>query len=266
MSRYLVVTFPDEGSAYQGTRALSELHGDGSLTLYGAAVLEKDADGKVSVKEAQDEGPVGVALGMLVGGMIGIFGGPAGVALGATGGALLGAVGDITNAGVGLDFVDAVGDRMGLGTYAVVAEVDEYWTAPVDTRMEAIGGVVFRRSRTDFTDQQFEAEVAAWNAEMAELKAEWKQAADDAKAKLQAKMDETRANLEAAQAKAKAKIEEINAEAKAKIKELEDQAARVSGEAKVKIEERIAEVRADYDARAAKLGEAWDLTKEALTA
>jgi hypothetical protein len=32
------------------------------------------------------------------------------------------------------------------GKYAVVADVDEDWVTPVDTRMEAVGGVVFRRS------------------------------------------------------------------------------------------------------------------------
>jgi hypothetical protein len=32
------------------------------------------------------------------------------------------------------------------GKYAVVADVDEDWVTPVDTRMKAVGGPVFRRS------------------------------------------------------------------------------------------------------------------------
>ena len=35
------------------------------------------------------------------------------------------------------------------GKFAVVAEIQEDWTTPVDTRMEAIGGKVFRRALSE---------------------------------------------------------------------------------------------------------------------
>lgn len=52
MSKYGVVVFPDESNAYEGERAFDELHKEGSLSLYGLAVVAKDADGKATVKDA----------------------------------------------------------------------------------------------------------------------------------------------------------------------------------------------------------------------
>jgi uncharacterized membrane protein len=39
----IVVVFESEREAYEGTRVLKELHAEGSLTLYGQAVIAKDA-------------------------------------------------------------------------------------------------------------------------------------------------------------------------------------------------------------------------------
>jgi hypothetical protein len=47
---------------------------------------------------------------------------------------------------VDTDFLADVATALTPGKYAVVADVDEDWVTPVDTRMEAVGGVVFRRS------------------------------------------------------------------------------------------------------------------------
>ncbi len=66
MSKFIVTTFSGEANAYEGTRALRELHAAGDLTLYGLAVITKDAGGKLSVKEGPEELP-GTAVGGLVG-------------------------------------------------------------------------------------------------------------------------------------------------------------------------------------------------------
>jgi hypothetical protein len=52
----------------------------------------------------------------------------------------------------------------------------------------------------------------------------------------------------------------------AKIKSLQEQAAKAKGDAKAKIEARIAEVRSEYERRSDKLKQAWELTKQALGA
>lgn len=266
MSKYVVVVFPDESKAYDGSRAFTELHNEGNLTLYGLAVVGKSADGNVSVKKAQDEGPVGTAAGMLVGGMVGLLGGPAGLAIGVTGGALVGSISDLSDAGVGIDFIETVGAKMVPGTTAVVSEVEEYWMAPLDSKMEKLGGTVFRRTRADFEDERFAQEVKAWNDELDELNAEIEQSSGEMKAKLEAKKNAVRTHLKEAADKARNKIAQLEKESHVKVTELQKQAALAKKEAKAKIEKRIEEVRAGSEVRLAKLNEAGGLIKEAFTA
>ena len=65
----------------------------------------------------------------------------------------------------------------------MIADIDEDWATPVDTRMEQLGGVVFRRIRSVVTDTQDDRNAAAHRAEMDQLKAERQQARADRLAK-----------------------------------------------------------------------------------
>ncbi|MGI9424507.1 MAG: DUF1269 domain-containing protein, partial [Hyphomicrobiaceae bacterium] len=242
MSKYLVVEFPNESKAYEGSQALRDLHMDGNISVYAAAVIEKQENGSLVVKDAADEGPIGTAVGMLTGGLVGLLAGPAGVAAGMISGGALGSIADLDNAGVGLDFVDAVGKRMSSGSTAVIAEIEEYWSAPVDTRMTALGGTVHRKWRVDFADQQMEQEIKAWNDELDELNAELDQAAADAKAAIQTRISEVKASVKEAGDKISSRLAQLESQASAKIKELKDQAAKSSAESKAKIEKRIDEI------------------------
>jgi uncharacterized membrane protein len=266
MSKFVVVVFPGETKAYDGARALRALDAEGSLTLYGMAVIAKDAKGNLAVKDAADEGPIGAAVGILVGGLIGVLGGPVGTIAGATGGALLGSLTDVFNFGVGEDFLTKVSNTLTPGKVAVVAEIGEDWTIPLDTRMESLGGTVLRTWRADFEDAQIEAEVAARNAELAELRAEHAQARADDKAKLKAKVDRAKAELANAETRLKSRLDAIETETKARIAALEKQAATARADTKERVRQRIASVRADLNARSGKLKQAWALTKEALAA
>jgi ABC-type phosphate transport system auxiliary subunit len=172
---------------------------------------------------------------------------------------------DLANAGVGEDFLNEVGRSLQPGKAAVVAEVWEEWTMPIDNRMEALGGVVFRRTRMEVVDEQIERDVAAFTAELAELEAERDRATGEARAKLQAKVDAAKGRLQAAQDAIQARIEASQKETEAKIKSLQEQAAKESGERKAKREARIAELKADQKRRSDLLKQAWELTKEALS-
>jgi uncharacterized membrane protein/sporulation protein YlmC with PRC-barrel domain len=266
MDKMLVVGFESELKAYEGSRALQELQREGSIDLYAKAVIARDAGGKVTVKEQGDMGPVGTAVGLLTGSLIGLIGGPVGVAVGATAGTYGGLLYDSVNLGINMDFIDEVADYLQPGKAAVVAEVWEEWTAPVDTRMEALGGVVFRRTSMEVVDDQIERDVTALNAELAELEAERDQATGEARAKLQAKVDAAKGKLQAAQDAIQARIEASQKETDAKIKSLQAQAAKESGERKAKREARIAELKADQKRRSDLLKQAWELTKQALSA
>jgi len=264
MDKILVVIFDSESKAYEGSKALQELQNEGSINLYSKAVIARDASGKVEVKQAGDMGPVGTAVGLLTGSLLGLLGGPVGVAIGAGAGMTGGLVYDLANAGVGEDFLNEVGQSLQPGKAAVVAEVWEEWVMPVDTRMEALGGVAFRRMRGEIEDAQFDRDVAALNAELDEEEAELKQTAGEAKAKLQAKIDATKAKLQAMQDGIQARIDSSKQETEAKIKSLQEQAAKARGERKAKLEKRSAEVKADYEVRRSKFEQAQKLIKEAL--
>jgi hypothetical protein len=171
----------------------------------------------------------------------------------------------MANLGVGEDFLAEVEKSLLPGKAAVVAEVWEEWTLPIDTRMETLGGVVFRRTRGEVLDAQIERDVTALNADLEALEAEYKQSTGEAKAKLQKKVDAARAKLQAAQDAIQARIEASQKETEAKIKSLQEQAAKESGERKAKREARIAELQADQKRRSELLKQAWELTKEALS-
>jgi uncharacterized membrane protein len=265
MSKFVVTTFSSEANAYEGTRALKELHVQGDLTLYGLAVIAKDAGGKLSVKEAPDDLP-GTAVGGLVGVLVGVLGGPAGVVVGLTAGMLLGSISDLLNVGVGADFLDKVSRGLAPGKAAVIAEVDEDWVTPLNTRMEAIGGTVVRELRSDFEEAEIAKETAARNAELAQLKAEMAQSAAEAKTKLQKRINEVKAKLDELSNQAQTKLQKLEKDTNAKISALNEQIAKANAENKARIKERLVELRADHDRRVAKLKQAGALIKEALAA
>ena len=266
MDKMLVVVFDSELKAYDGSRALQELHNEGNINLYAKAVIDRDAGGKVEVKEEGDMGPVGMGVGLLTGSLIGLLGGPIGFAIGAYAGTVGGLFYDLGQLTVGGDFLSDVEQSLLPGKAAVVAEVWEEWTLPVDTRMEALGGFVIRRTRGDVVDAQVERDVAALKADLAGLEAEYDQATGEAKANLQKKIDAAKTKLQANQKAIEAKIEASQKETEAKIKSLQEQAAKETGERKAKREARIAELKADQKRRSGLLKQAWELTKEAVSA
>ncbi len=266
MDKMLVVVFDSEAKAYDGSKALQELMQEGSINLYSKAVITRDASGKVEVKQKGDMGPVGTSAGLLTGGLIGLLGGPVGFAIGASAGTYGGLLYDLAHLGVGEDFFSAVAKYLQPGKAAVVAEVWEDWVLPVDTRMEELGGVVFRRTRKEVLGTVIERDVEGLKIELAELEAELDKATGEARVRLQKQVDAAKTRLQDIQDGIQARIETSNQETDAKIKSLREQVVKESGERKVKREARIAELQADQKRRSALLKRAWELTKEALSA
>ena len=228
MDRMLVVVFDNESKAYEGKKALLQLDGEGSIGVYGYAVLAKNADGTASVKQGDDAGPIGSLLGTSLGSLIGVLAGPVGLAVGASAGLAAGGAFDINNAGIGYDFIDDVTKVLLPNRVAVIAEIDEDWTTPVDTRMEAMGGTVFRRALSEVKEQIHDENVAAMKADLAELKAEHAKAHADRKAKLQEKINQLDTKIQAQLQKAKDRGEAVQrkAQAKAQVLKAKAEAAR----------------------------------------
>ena len=216
MERMLVVVFDNEKKAFEGESALKQLEREGSFSIYAGAVVVKHADGTVSVKQLDDSGPIGTLTGTAVGSLIGVLGGPVGLAIGAASGLALGALYDADDIRVGSDFVEDVTKSLTPNKVAIIAEIDEEWTTPVDTRMEALGGVVFRRALWEVREKIRNEEIAAMKADLAQLKSEISKAHADRKAKLQKKIDQLEAKIEAQQKKTIERREAFEVRQKAK--------------------------------------------------
>ena len=73
---------------------------------------------------------------------------PPGAAAGAIGGGTTGTPADLTNWGLKTDYLDTAATYLLPGKTAVVAEVEEGTTAPIDAAVARHGGIVYREAIT----------------------------------------------------------------------------------------------------------------------
>jgi uncharacterized membrane protein len=263
-NKILVSVFDSEPVAFEGLTALKDLHRDGDITLYASTVIAKDPSGTVSERQTADRGPVGTLVGAVTGGLVGLLGGPAGVAVGAYVGGFGGMMFDLFNAGVSMDFVDEVSASLTPGKVAVVADIDETWVTPVDTRLEALGGTTFRRYSGDVIDDELIRETEAARMELDQLRAELRESSGEAKANVNKAIDGQRQRLDALVDRVDKTIDQQDAEFEARLATLREQQAKARESKRQQIEARMAELKASHEARKAKLAEARRLAKESV--
>lgn len=174
MDNYIAIVFDDDTKAYDGLHALWKLDDSGDITVHGAAVVHRDDSGYVDVATKQTDPGVRTALGVAIGALLGALAGPLGSAAGAAA-ATAASVG--TAAGIGAAAGGAVGltaDAVKSGQHdqaeyetgfvlprgkaAVIAEVSEDWTTPVDTMAQRMGGTVYRRAKSDINSDYWNDE------------------------------------------------------------------------------------------------------------
>jgi uncharacterized membrane protein len=146
MNNMLVVILDTEAQAYEGLKALKELHSAGEITLCLTSVIVKDASGTVLVKRASKRKLAGGARGLWAGGLRGLLGGSKG--------AFSGLPHDLVQAAVSDDFFELVSQTLEPGKVALLAAIYETSLTPVDTKLGKLGGQVFRRSCSEFIDDQ----------------------------------------------------------------------------------------------------------------
>lgn len=253
MEEMLVVVFDSEPKAYEGSRALRQLDDEGSITIHAESVIKKDGKGTVSMLQGDGDFPVRTVGGTAIGSLIGALGGPIGLGLGALAGSFAGMMGDIYAAGVNTDFLSDVATALTPGKCAVVADVSEEWVTPVDTRMDALAGVVFRSAKSAIEDDLRARDVAELKQEIAQLQAEHAQARAERKAKIQARIDGLNTKLQSKLEQAKQRSEQIKAETEAKLQALQERAAKAQGDAKKAFDARVDQIRGAYEERSKKL-------------
>ncbi len=247
MEKMLVVVFDNETKAYEGSRALNQIDSEGSITIHAEAVIHKNDDGTVTVKQGEGDFPVRTVSGTAIGSLIGLLGGPAGLAVGALAGTMGGSLADLFVAGVDSDFLAEVSNSLTPGKCAIVADISEEWVTPVDTRMEALNGSAFRTARKSFEEAQRAREVAELRAEIDQLKAELVREEAEHKARLQARIDRLNARLQAKLQQAAQRSEQIKNETEAKVQALHKKAAKAQGDAKAAIDARVTAIKKQYE-------------------
>jgi uncharacterized membrane protein len=232
MNRTLVVVFSEPSKPFEGRDVLKGLDRDDVLTLYSYAIITKQPDGTCVVNDEHDVGGLRTVLGTTLGSLIGLLGGPTGVAIGAVAGTFAGITANLDNARVSADFVDEVSKQLAPGKFALLAEIDEEWTAWIDLPMEELGGVVYRYTLSDVKHAANSTDVAAMKADLAQLKAEHGQARTDHKAKLHDKISQLETKIQQQLEKSKQRRELAEAQAQAKANVLKAKAARKEADSK----------------------------------
>ncbi|HME82495.1 MAG TPA: hypothetical protein VKF82_10490 [Candidatus Eremiobacteraceae bacterium] len=173
MDNYIAIVFPNDAKAYDGLHQLWGLDGKGDVTVHAAAVIRRDEFGKIDVATKDTDIGMRTMVGVGIGALLGALAGPAGIATGSAIGAAVGAGAAAGGAiGVTADAIKAgeqdeasfeTGFVLPKGQSAVLAEVSEDWTTPVDTTMTGLGGRVFRRAKSDVRDDSlFSSDYAAY--------------------------------------------------------------------------------------------------------
>jgi chaperonin cofactor prefoldin len=157
---------------------------------------------------------------------------------------------DLDQSGIGATFLDDVSKTLTPGKAAVVAEVEESWTSPVDTRVHKLGGTVFRRLRSEVVEDQLVRESAAFETDLKALEDDLNRGITENRAAIQKDIEQTKKQIKVTQDQAKARVDQAKAEMDARIKSLQDQAKGASDRAKARIEKRIAELQPTVEAKA----------------
>jgi uncharacterized membrane protein len=196
MENVLTINFTEDGDAYEALTTLKELDEQGQVALEGAAVVMRQEDGTIAIKdEVGDIGYEGTATGGIVGLIVGILGGPIGVLLGGATGLLIGSLFDLDD----LDESDSVLSEMSrtvrVGHPSVIAAVEEQSPEVVDSAMQRLNGTVLRLPLTDVEAEIAAAEEAQRAAKQAARKKLREERREERKEKVQAKIAELKSKL-----------------------------------------------------------------------
>lgn len=140
----IVAAFQEEDAADGALRALKEAKKEKLISIDNAAVIRKDEDGKLHIKETADMGGgKGAGVGVLVGGAIGLLAGPLGVVAGSALGAAVGGItAKLYDGGFKDERLEQIGASLQPGTSAIVAVIEHRWVNDLERELAEEGANV----------------------------------------------------------------------------------------------------------------------------
>jgi uncharacterized membrane protein len=196
----VVVSFGDDPkndtNAYQALTDLKELDSQGQIKIAGAAVVVRDADGRVDIKSEVGDTPYeGTATGGTIGLLVGIIGGPIGMLLGGSYGLLAGSLFDLDDASTTESVLADISTQVQPNRTAMLAQVTEQSPEVIDTAMAKLGGQVLRRPVVDVEQEIAAAEEAERNARREARKELYDARVNKTKENAHAKVEELKSKL-----------------------------------------------------------------------
>jgi uncharacterized membrane protein len=146
----IAVTFAEEANAYEALARLKELDSQGDVGVPAAAVVVREEDGRITIKDQfGKESYEDTASGGLLGLLVGVLGGPLGVLVGGATGLLIGSLFDDDDDDNTRSVLSDLSSAIRVGPPGLLAEVAEQDHTAVDAVMAHLGGTVVRRSVSD---------------------------------------------------------------------------------------------------------------------
>lgn len=163
----IVAAFNDESAADKALDQLREFKKQRAINILDAAIIKRDPDGKVHIKETADMGGgKGAAIGGVLGGVIGLIAGPPGVIAGAAVGAAVGGLtAKFVDAGIPDSRLRELGDALKPNTSAIVAVLELVWVEQVQAELQRQGADVMTQAlKDDISKQLSEGKDVAYTA------------------------------------------------------------------------------------------------------
>jgi uncharacterized membrane protein len=160
VDRAVVAVFDAQNQAYNAATELQRLNDSGVIDVKRGAIVTKDAKGNLTIPDSRNVGsPWGLLGGGLMGAVTGALLGPvgaaagvaagtaaaAGAAVGGVAGATVGGSADLINFGLNEEFIDEVSRDLAPDHSALIVELSEGSTEPVDGAVQRFQGRVHRR-------------------------------------------------------------------------------------------------------------------------
>ena len=203
----VLLSFGESSKAYQALSELKQAAAQNKIVLKTAAVVERNADGSLHIRDGYSDGAAGDAAlaGTAIGALLGVLGGPLGVLmLGATGG-LLGSMVSLDTLVVRASLLEQITQGIPAGAVAVLAEVEESDSNAVGGIVQSLGGGLVLRRPVEVVMDEIAAASEAQEAAAKEArrvlrekhKAEWKEKFDNWKDEAGDKLTELKNDIKA---------------------------------------------------------------------
>lgn len=139
----IVAAFQDENGAEQALNQLKAAKKEHLIKIQNAAVIRKDAQGKLHINETKDmKGGKGAVIGGVVGAALAIMTGGASLAITGAGALIGGLSAKLRDSGFKDDRLKQLGASLKPSTSAIVAVIDHIWVAELERELQKAGADV----------------------------------------------------------------------------------------------------------------------------